>query len=185
MYATTPAYWHAYESPCWFLVATSLWSSYFSRLLATNRKPLTSRVHFLTMQLFVIFSIGSVFQIVCCGVVPRYAKARMRYKYDRISGMGSIGFRCWALALSVRQFLLIEEYDVETVLGQFAKADANEINFNVAIEPRLLGFNSNYNILYDLGHSKIRSGLLSPLLRLWCAIGTSGVTMKWMLPLRR
>lgn len=66
---------------------------------------------------FVVLATGAFFRTVLHGVLQRYGSAGMRYESGFIRGIGSLDLRCRKLMLSVGLFRLIEEYDVDLVLG--------------------------------------------------------------------
>lgn len=89
----------------------------------------------LTMLEFVLLTIGAFFETVCDAVVPRYARARMRYKGDPIDVNGLSGFGCWTLAVSVELFWMMEEFDVDPIPGLLGLARSNGIDLDGAEGP--------------------------------------------------
>lgn len=122
---------------------------YFSWLCAKNDTKLTSSVHRLAILEFVVLKIGAFFRAVRYAVVTRYGNVRMRHMSDRMGAIGSLGSFCWTLILSVGLFSLMEEYDVDLVLGGLALVRASEIDFGVAEKPVWFPFNSEDGIVYD------------------------------------
>lgn len=86
----------------------------------------TSRVRCFAMMEFVVFIIGTCFQIVGYGVVPRYASERIRYESYRIGVIDLLGLRRLTLALNARLFWMMEEYGLNTVLRPLVLARAKK-----------------------------------------------------------
>lgn len=122
--------------------------------MASNDTSLTSRARCLAMLEFVFLTIAALLRTVCLCVVLRLASARMRYESDCICVIGPFELRCWVLAVSAELYWLMEEHDVDPVLGLLALERANKINFGVANKPGWLWFNFMDSIVYNLREVK-------------------------------
>lgn len=61
-----------------------------------------------------------IFWTASYDVGPGYGGARMRYERSHLGMIGWLGIRCWAQALSVGLFSVMEVYDVDLMLGVHA-----------------------------------------------------------------
>lgn len=106
---------------------------------------------------------------------------RFGIRGNRKGVIGSLASRSWTLALIVGQLQVVEEYNLDLVPGLLALASAIEIYLSITDEPSWFLLKFQDSIVYNLGHSKTSGALLLHILRFWCHIKTSAVTMEWVL----
>lgn len=110
----------------------------------------TSRMRKLKILEFVISTIVAFFRTVCYDVMPKSSSLKMWYDGHCEGMTGRLGFCFCMLALSAELLRLMEEYDVDPLLGIFASARVNEIDLNVADVPRWVSFLFGDSIEYNL-----------------------------------